>query len=266
MVRRSKQPYMPEESRTKIKIISKAVAVLWAISLGSSRLSNIARDVNLSKNQVFRILHSWMDEGIVIQDPVTREYFMGPRLFEITSNPLKTHENLINAAYLEMDALKQSTGETVCLDIKFGMEKIILRQLVGTHQLTFIGKTNPLAHLWEGSVGKVLLAQLDEPEVESILESMMPASDAPSGSTGTPVFRREIEEVKKLGYAASFGEIEKGVASLAAPVAGYIVPASLTLIGSEERMTSRLEEYIGKLISAAAEISRKLLISQQPRR
>ncbi len=249
---------MPDDSRTKIKVIAKAIAVLRAISLGSSRLNTIARDVDLTRNQVFRILHSLMDEGIVTQDPVSREYFMGPRLFEITANPLRTHENLINAAYLEMNNLMKATGETVRLDIKFGMEKIILRQVIGTHQLTYIGETNPVAHLWKGSVGKALLSQIDDSEMDYIFEKDTFALKQLPTAADKTAFKKEIEKVKRLGFAASFSEIEEGVASLAAPIKGYIVPAALTVIGPDHRLKSQQTEYLEKLKSAAAAITHNL--------
>ena len=253
---------MPNDSSVKIKILAKTVAVLRAISLGKSRLSDITRDVKLSKNQVFRILVSLRDEGIVVQDPVTRGYFMGPLLFEITMNPLKTHESLINAAYLEMDNLKEITGETISLDIKFGMEKITLRQVIGTHNLTYIGRNNPVAHLWIGSVSKVLLAQLDEQEIDSLLENVALSPTAPTSITEKEAFKQQIREVQKQGYATSFSEIDIGVGSVATPIAGYIVPAALTIIGAEDRMTSRLDEYIEKLRYSAGVISRKLMSSR----
>jgi IclR family transcriptional regulator, KDG regulon repressor len=241
-----------------IKSITKAVKVLRAISLGDSHLSDIARGVNLTKNGVFRLLHSLMKEGMVVQDPVTREYYMGPMLFEITVNPLKTHEHFINVVYIEMDNLKQATGETVSLDIKFGTEKILLRRLIGTHDVTYVGKSNPIAHLWVGSTGKALLAQLSEQELDSLLKHITLVQATPFSITDKKIFKQEIIKVKERGYATSFNETDMGVGSVAIPITGYIAPAALAIIGPEDRVTSRIEEYVELLKSKAKKISRQL--------
>jgi len=247
-----------ERTRSQIKTIGKAASVLKAISQGHSKLTEIAREVNLCKNGVYRLLYSLKQEDLVIQDPVTREYFMGPLLFEISANPLKIHQHLINCAYLEIEDLRQTTGETVILDIKFGMEKIILRQLIGTHNVTFVGKANPVEHLWLGAAGKVLLAQLDERELKMILGRIALEASTSFSITDKQVFKREIEKVRKQGYAISYSEVELGLANIAVPIGGYIVPASLGIVGPEDRLSPRTMEFADKLKTKAKKISKDI--------
>lgn len=250
-----------DKRSNNIKTISKAASVLKAISQGYSKLSDIAREVKLYKNGVYRILYSLKQEDLVVQNPVNREYFMGPLLFELSANPLKTHQNLINCSYLEMEDLRQSVGETVVLHIKFGMEKIILRQLIGTHNVTFVGKPNPVDHLWAGAAGKVLLAQLDEHELEMILDHITLDASTSFAITDKQIFKQEIAKTKERGYATSYSEIELGLADVAVPIEGYIVPASLAIIGPEDRLAPRTMDYVDKLIIKARKISQAVSIS-----
>ena len=107
-----------------IKSLGKATAILKALSADIKKLSDIARYVNLSKSTTHRLLQSLIDEGCATQDPFTEEYYLGPLLFKLTSNPLQAHQILMYRAYPKMDELRQFTGETTNLDIKFGTEKV----------------------------------------------------------------------------------------------------------------------------------------------
>ncbi|MFX1538175.1 MAG: IclR family transcriptional regulator [Promethearchaeota archaeon] len=243
----------------KIKTITKAAKVLMAISLGNSRLSDIAREVNISKNGVFRLLHSLKEERMVIQDPITREYFMGPMLFEINVNPLITHEHLISIAYMEIDELKRATGETIVLSIKFGLEQMALRRLIGTYDVAYIGKANPISHLWLGATGKVLMAQLSSNDLDVLINYITLIKATPYSITDKKVFKQEIMKVKEKGYATSFSEDEMGVASIATPISGYISPAALAIIGPNDRLASHIEEYVEALKTTSQKISQQLI-------
>lgn len=248
-----------QKDNTIIKSIAKAVKVLKVLSLGNSRLSDIAREVEISKNGVFRILHSLKECGMVIQDPVNREYFLGPVIFEINGNPLRIHDNLINASYTVMDDLNRASGETVTLSIKFGMEQIYLRRLIGTHDVTYIGKANPIAYLWFGATGKVLLGQLSKHDLDLFTKYVTMEEATLYSTTNKDDFKQEIIKVKEKGYATSFNETEVGVASIATPVIGYIVPAALTITGPNDRLASHIEEYVQMLKDTAGKISKKII-------
>jgi IclR family KDG regulon transcriptional repressor len=244
-----------------IKSVSKAVSVLKTLSLGHSKLSDIAREVKISKNGVFRLLYSLKQEDLVAQDPVTREYFMGTLLFELSANPLKSNQHLISCSYHEIEDLWQTVGETISLDIKFGVEKIVLRRLLGTHNVSFVGQSSPVDHLWYGATGKVLLAQLNEHELEMILEHITLVPLTPFTITDKQVFRQEIAKTKERGYATSYSECELGAAGIAVPVEGYIVPVSLAIMGPEDRLATRAIDYVDKLKQTAGKISQYLSTS-----
>lgn len=247
-----------DNTRTNIKTIGKAARVLKVISLGFSKLSDISREVDICKNGVYRLLYSLKQEGLVVQDPVTREYFMGPLLYEISANHLILHQRLINCSYLEMEDLRRVTGETVSLDIKFGMERLVLRQLIGTHNITFVGKTNPFDHLWIGAAGKVLLAQLGEHELKMILDQITLVARTPYSITDKTVFKKEIEKVRERGYSAGYNELEIGRADIAVPIEGYIVPASLAIVGPEDRLSPQTMDFVNKLKIKARKISQHI--------
>jgi IclR family transcriptional regulator, KDG regulon repressor len=246
------------KSKEDVKSIGKAINVLNLLSNDTRKLSEISRQLELSKSTVHRLLHTLTTCGLAIQDPISQEYYPGPALFEIASNPMKLHQYLIFATYSKMDELRRIVGETVSLDIKFGTEKLKLQQLNGLKNISFVGRPLVLDQVWSGASGKVILAQLPDQELQMILDNMELITLTPRTITNKQIFKQEIEKVKERGYSTSIGETELGVAAIAAPIANYVVPTSLAIIGPEDRITQNIMDSIDALKAKAREISEDL--------
>jgi DNA-binding IclR family transcriptional regulator len=115
--------------------------------------------------------------------------------------------------------------------------------------------------LWIGAAGKVLLAQLDKRELKTILEHITLVATTPFTITDKKVFRQEIARTRKRGYATGLNDIEMGLADIAVPIEGYIVPASLAIIGPDDRLAPRIEVFVDKLKAKASKISQYLAAS-----
>ena len=242
-----------------IKSVVKAVNVLNAISNNNNKLSDISRETKISKPTLHRLLQTLKQTGLIQQDLIRKEYYLGSLLFKFTSDSLSVHQHLIYKSYSKMDDLRHGTGETVSLDIKVGMEKIKLQQLLGTHNILFVGVPPYYEYLWSGSMGKSLLAQLPDDELKAILDYIELKPLTPRTITDKRQFRREIEKVRERGYATGYGETDLSIAGISAPIHNYCVPASLSLIGPFERLTTHMIDFADELVKKANEISEDIL-------
>jgi IclR family transcriptional regulator, acetate operon repressor len=248
-----------DESRSEsIKSIHKAVDVLNLISLEYKHLSDIARKLEMSKSTVHRLLQTLKESGLVHQDPNTQEYYPGPVLFKLVANPFKAHQQLIYLAYAKMDYLRSFTGETIALAIKFGMERLTLLQLTGTQNVTFVGSPKYSELVWTGAMGKVLLAQLAESELDLIINHTNLISITPRTITDKPTFKQEIAKVKQRGYSTSYGETDMSVGAIAAPINNYYTPAGLSIIGPLDRLSPHIQDFTEELRKLTQEISQDL--------
>lgn len=238
-----------------IKSILKAIDILSLLSNDTRKLTEISRKLKISKSTVHRLLNTLKEGGLVIQDPINLEYHPGPLLFDIASNSMKIHQYLIYTAYPYMDDLRNTVGETVSLDIKYGMEKLKLKQLDGLKNIAFVGKPMILDQIWSGASGKVILAQLPENELNVILDNIKLTPLTSRTITDKQAFEKEILKVKERGYSTSISETEEGVAAIAAPIKQYLVPASIAFIGPEDRITSKIMDNIDILKAKAKEIT-----------
>jgi DNA-binding IclR family transcriptional regulator len=162
-----------------------------------------------------------------------------------------------------MEELRKSTGETVTLDVIFGIEQIRLHQLIGTHNVTFLGAPSIIQLILPGASGKVLLSQLPEQEAQDVVDNIDLVQLTPYTITDKQVYKQEIAKVKQKGYATSYDEVEIGVTALSVPVINYTVPASITILGPKDRLTPHVMDFLDEMRAKADEISQDLLIRSQ---
>jgi len=246
-----------------VKSVVKALNILKTLSHGFSKLTDISREVKLSKSTVHRLLRTLKESNMVYQDPITEEYYPGTVIFELASNPLVAHHALVYRAHPKMEELRKSTGETVTLDVIFGIEQIRLHQLIGTHNVTFLGAPSIIQLILPGASGKVLLSQLPEQEAQDVVDNIDLVQLTPYTITDKQVYKQEIAKVKQKGYATSYDEVEIGVTALSVPVINYTVPASITILGPKDRLTPHVMDFLDEMRAKADEISQDLLIRSQ---
>ena len=220
---------MPEAPK-KIAVIEKAVQILefmvdypYGISLGE-----LESGVQLNKSTMYRILSTLKDYGYIVQNPDNAKYRIGPRFLIYQSVFEET--DLARAASPELRRLAASTGDICHLVVRDRCEGVYIDKVDppdsgGIAVRSRVGARVPL-HCT--SVGKVLLADLSEREVDDIIaETGLPAR-TPRTITDPLTLKRELDSVRLQGYAVDDLENEENVRCVAAPVrdrSGKVVAA-----------------------------------------
>jgi DNA-binding IclR family transcriptional regulator len=143
-----------------------------------------------------------------------------------------------------LDALGEASGETINLAVPTPLGVEHLAQVDSRH---FIGSTNWLGRRVAYSttaVGKVFAAFGAAPQT---LDAAPPES--------------QLDAVRARGYAVAVGELEPGLAAMAAPVrdAGGETVAALSISGPEHRLTTaRIAELAPALVAGADGLSARL--------
>ncbi|HEY2224651.1 IclR family transcriptional regulator, partial [Actinomycetospora sp.] len=149
---------------------SRVADVLLLFVDGPSTLgvSRIARELELSKAVVHRILVSLVGRGMVALDPVSREYRLGPAAAAIGARALRESDLRVAALPL-LRELRDATHETVTLSTPVPRGRVYLDQVVGTHEIKMTVELGRRFPLHAGSSGKCMLAFLDDSQREEIL-------------------------------------------------------------------------------------------------
>ncbi len=241
-----------------MKSVAKAAEILKTMAAGLSRLSDIAHALNLQKSTTCRLLKALQQTGLVTRDPYTRRYYLGSVFLNLRSNLETVHGGLINLALEDMEKLRKLTGETICLHIRVGTERVCLEELPSTQVIKFVAGKGALAPLYAGASGKILLEPIGQQELNELFKAIHFSAIAPNTITEEEKLREELKRIRKQGFAESVSERVPGSAAVSALIRHYSVPVALSVIGPEVRIAGNKEGIITAVVRTAKEISRRL--------
>jgi len=245
--------------RREMSSIVRASKILQCLSRDIGRITDISKEIQVSKGTIHGILETLKSTGFAGQDPVTRHYCLGPLFHELASNPFVGHKALVQCSISEMERLRDLSGETVALQIPNGSQRIILEEVLSPQPIRFVGGKGLSAPIHTGA-GKILLSELEQEDLESFLKSIDLVAVTPNTITDKEVLLRELDKIRKQGYATSFGERLPGCACIAVPVKRYFCPVTLSIIGPESRfLPEKMFSILDELKKSAANISRHYL-------
>jgi DNA-binding IclR family transcriptional regulator len=221
---------------------------------------SISRRCDLPASTTHRLLSTLIDAGFAEQDPVTGQYRVGLRAFEV-GNAFLDHTDLRPVARPYLRDLAELTGETVNLAIRDGHDAVYIDQLESVQILKMFARPGARAPLACTGVGKVLLSGLNPATAERILtEEPLPAR-TPRSVTEPAALMRILERIRLDGHALDDEEVELGVRCVAAPIVDHRgeVRAAISVSGPTLRVSdSRIPELIRQVRGTAAAISAAL--------
>lgn len=249
-------------SRTLLGSVRNAARVLRSFTHADQELgvSEIARRLGLSTSTTHRLVATLEAERLLEQNRRTGRYRLSLALFELGST-VAAHVDLHEAAVSAIHALRHSVGEMVHVGVLDGVEVVYLERLESPHLLPLfrqIGYRQP-AHAT--SAGKVMLAALDQPELERRLAGVQLTALTPHTINDVGALRDELALVRRRGWALNIEEGRLGLSSVGAPVRlpGGSVIAAVTIVGSSERLNPQdLHRYRAAVVETAAVIGRRM--------
>jgi DNA-binding IclR family transcriptional regulator len=222
-------------------------------------VSEIARELGLSKAVVHRILQSLTSRSLVGVDPITRGYRLGPGAIALGARALRDFD-LRAAARPTLRRLRDLTGETTTLSMLLEGSRLYLDQYESPREIKMtvpLGRPFPL---YAGASGRAMLAFLPDQTVEHLIAAGLERMTSET-ILDPDELRRCLAATRASGFATSRGERQDGAGSVAAPVFGVDgeVMGAISVCGPVSRFDgAAVDRYVPLVRSAAAEISRSL--------
>jgi len=248
---------------TGVGAVSRMFAVLR--SLGDcpeegERVTQLAQQVGLSQPTTHRLLRSLMDEGMVEQDQRSKRYRLSIEFFALAAKAGKTG-NLREIVRPSMLRLSASLGDSLFLLARSGFDAICLDRSEGPYPIrTFTGDIGGRVALGVGQGSLAILAYLPEEERDTVISYNLPRLK--DFHLYDEVFlRSEVENVRRLGYAARNTGALPGMAGLAVPIfdrEGRSVAALSVATISDRLGPDRLPTVVELLKREAAVISARI--------
>lgn len=222
-------------------------------------VTELARRLALSKSTAHRLLAALVDTGMVVQDPASELYRLGPEAISLGARALRSSD-LRQAGRRALDELARTTGETASLEVLLEDEILILDEVPGSH---LVGSVVEVGTRWPAhatSTGKLLLAHRESPLAAASGDGTLEAY-TPQTITRRRDLERELEEIRGQGFATAREELEPGYSAIAAPLRDHLgrVVAALSIGGPTSRLgTRRLGELGAVLLRTADQVSMEL--------
>lgn len=218
-------------------------------------ITEIGEKLKLPKNSAFRIAQTLDALGYLNRDDQSKKYTLSKRLLTLGS-AATGDSGLIEKAWDAMVELRDFTGETVLIGTIAENRGVALEQVPSTHAFKFAIAAGTTFDLHASAPGKAMLAKLPEAEAEAILQKLSFTRYNDRTITDRAAFRRELEQVRRDGYAIDRAEAIDGCHCIAAAILdrrGRPV-AAIWATGPSNRLTSDQFETIGHRFAEAAEI------------
>ena len=236
------------QDKGTVRAVDRALDVLLCFRTKDELgLTEISKMIGLHKSTVHRLLATLETRGFVRREQSDR-YRIGWSILELTSGIYRSGD-FSTVVFPEMTALRDRIGETVSLYVRSGFERIRIQAVEGIHAVRRVANIGMRFPLHIGASGKVLLAFCNEP----LLDRMESAGALPNNFNKAE-FERQLEDIRKRGYAVTFEEREAGAAAVAAPIMNRQnqVSAALSVSGPVDRFSeANLERFIVACVDSA---------------
>ncbi|MDB5820694.1 MAG: IclR family regulatory protein [Rhizobacter sp.] len=252
------------EPRSGTQSIERAVTMLRVIAgkgRRGMRIADVAAIAGLAQSTCFRMLKSLELEGLVEKDGHSRKYFLGPLVYELglLARPRYRLSELCDNA---MQALADSTKETVYLSERSGLEAVCTARTLGDYPIKAlpldVGIRRPLG---VGAGGLAILGAMDADEARDIVATNGHRYEAYGGLTAADLLVA-IDETRERGYSfldsvATPGTAAVGMALTAeSPVAAISVAAITGRLPAErhDEIALMLRRQIAKISTVLREL------------
>lgn len=210
--------------------VSRAVGLLKAFTdeRPEWRLSELAQAAGLHRATAHRLLGALEREGMIARDASGELYRLGPEAIALGARAVRATD-LRAAARPLLEAMAETTGETVTLEVPVGTDMLILDEALGASR---ISSTASLGTRWPmklTSTGKAILAA---------------RKGTPDGLLG-----------RGRGYWVAKDELERGYTAVGAAIfnASGVAIAALSVGGPSTRFSTARLAKLGPLVREAAE-------------
>jgi IclR family pca regulon transcriptional regulator len=253
--------------RQFVRSLERGLAVIRALSVaGDGRtLSDVAHETGLTRASARRFLLTLEELGYVRS--YDRRFTLTPRALDLGYAYLSSL-TLPQIAQPHLRELVERVHESSSVSVLDGRDVVYVAREPTQRIMTVAISVGTRFPAYATSMGRVLLAGLDEASLNAFLDEAELRPLTAATVTTKIALRREIDRVRKQGWALVDQELEDGLRSIAVPVRdpSGAVAAAINLSTHASRRTPRTirTELLPPLREAADAIERDLAAGRVP--
>lgn len=251
-----------KKSSYRIQVLDRALAILDVLGSqqNESSLAELSATVELHKSTTHRLMIVLERHRLVAKNPETGRYRLGLKLFELGSKAIAS-KDLLQHSLPHLHGLVKETGETVHLCILDEGEVLYIQKIEPQRSVRMASSIGRRAPAHSTAVGKAILAELPDHEVNAVILRHPLKSSTPNTITSAEKLKAELRATRTRGYAIDDEENEEGVRCVGAAVRDHSgrPVAAISVSGPSFRITKENAPKIAQpLVRAAVALSHDL--------
>ena len=252
---------MSEKRSGQLSSVKNALRILRSFTVANPvrRVSDLAEEIGGSKSTVSRLISTLVSEEFLAPDRDTAGYRLGYSVLTLGGALTSTSELYREVAPVLNDIVLQ-TGESAHVAVLEGQDVIYLNKNAGPYYSNIMTSVGAHNAAYAASSGKVMLSEADPEVIDQIFEEGVKAFTEHT-ITNPIKFKKELDKVRRQGYAISIEEISKNNYSIAVPVRDQSgkIACAITVVGPLSRVNKgKLEQFIKIMKAAAFDASERL--------
>lgn len=196
--------------------LSRALSILIRLGEGPASLDDLADELGVHKTTVLRLLRSLSEERFAFHDEQHR-YHLGSRLFDLSARAAE-QRSVRTIAGPHLQAFNREHGRTTHLAVLEGDAAVYVDKLESRDLIRMYSRIGTQANLNSSAVGKVLLSDLPDRELNRIVDDMDFTRRTGRTIVEPSAYLAEIETVRAQDWAADQEENEPSINCIGAPV------------------------------------------------
>ena len=223
-------------------------------------LTDISSKVNLHKSTVHRLLGTLIYMGYVVQDPSSNKYRISLKLYEIGAKRVDSI-GVLSASKPFTKVLMENTNEVVHLVVRDGNSIVYIDKVEANNTIIMASRVGKRSPMYCTSVGKAMLAHMGDSEINDVWEQSKIEKLTDKTIVDLDEFKKELEDIRKKGYAEDDEENEIGVRCIGAPIFNRNgeIEGAISVSGPTIRVTKEKVAEIAAEVKKCAELISKEL-------
>ena len=201
--------------------LDRALAILALLSRhpGGMNRNEIAEASGCSGTMGYRVVMTLADNGFLFKDEVSGRYRLSSKLLDIGCAGSDEY-SLTQVAWPDMVALRDETNITVMLGCLYNNTEGLLLETVESRAniRLVVEKGFRTRALHAGAGWKSILAFLPEAQRDAILDQLDYQPITQNTLTSRKAVLKELQDIRRRGYATDNAEITEGLHCVAAPI------------------------------------------------
>lgn len=242
-----------------IQSVDRALHILQHFSLSRTALGigELSHLMNLPRATVHGLVRTLVNNGFLRQDPETRKYLLGFKIYELGTILTSTLE-INRKANDHAHSLAKKTRLDARISV-WDVDSALLTLGVSGRSLPFFQWIGPRLPAYCSASGRAMLAHFEKTAVEDYFgrANLVPYT---SGTiTDRDKILEQLDITRQRGFSMEREELIQGLVAIGAPIfdQGGLLIAAISLSGDKDRFLKKELKMLGReLVHAATMISR----------